>query len=339
MKAERFTTQGVPRSDQFDAWRGWQDSLFDTKALCPATAGFEAESLTWRSNGWAISRVQASAIGISRTKRLIRRNPMDHWVITLSRKGISQLTIRDQSLMPPSGLPFVVSLADVLVNERSSYDQVQLMLSRDEFHSVAPLLDAARGTVLDTSGGRLLADYLLMLERHLPALEQREMAQLRPAIETMIQMCLGVAGADPPTQPGSMVGITQMERIRRVVRAHLRSPALTPRTLCQETGISRPALYRLLEGQGGAGHYIRRRRLVEGFRLLSDPTLDHPVSRIARDLCFSSASVFSRAFREEFEMSPSEVRAHRFAGLEPIRAARMESDLELRRLTDSLRLI
>lgn len=258
--------------------------------------------------------------------------------MTVTREGSSRLTIHDRSLTPPVGLPFIVSLADVLVNERTAYDQVQLILSRDEFHSIAPLLDSARGTVLDTPKGKLLADYLLMLERHLPVLERGEAAQLRPAIEMMVRACFTADDDDAPAPSESLVGVTRMERIRRVVRAHLRSPSLTPLKLCHETGISRPALYRLLEGEGGVVHYIRRRRLLESFRLLSDFPTDYPIGRIARELCFSSASVFSRAFRQEFDMSPSDVRALSLAGLEPIRAAKA-ADTEIQRLTDCLRQI
>lgn len=324
MKPECFTTRTLPSSEQFEAWSCWQDSVFDTRAVCPPDSGFLGDCSIWKSNGWGLSRVRASAIGINRTRRHIRRSPIDHWVVTLTLEGTSELTVCDQSLMPPAGLPFIVSLADELSNERSSYDQLQLFLARDEFHSIAPLLDSVRGTVMDTSRGKLLADYLLMLERHLPTLELREVAQLRPAIEAMVRTCLSSQEEDDASTPvGSLVGLTRMERIRRVVRARLRSPSLTPLELCRETGISRPALYRLLEGEGGAVHYIRRRRLQESFRLLRGYPVDYPVSRIAQELCLGSASAFSRAFREEFGVSPSDVRANALAGLEPIRAPKV----------------
>jgi hypothetical protein len=42
-------------------------------------------------------------------------------------------------------------------------------MPRDAFRDIAPVLDAACGSVLDTPLGHLLGDYMLALERHLPA--------------------------------------------------------------------------------------------------------------------------------------------------------------------------
>ena len=39
----------------------------------------------------------------------------------------------------------------------------------------------------------------------------------------------------------------RMERVRKVIQRHLRSPVLGPATLCRLAGVSRSNLYRLLE--------------------------------------------------------------------------------------------
>jgi AraC-like DNA-binding protein len=47
-----------------------------------------------------------------------------------------------------------------------------------------------------------------------------------------------------------------------------------------------------------------------------------PIGAVAESLCFADASNFSRAFRREFGMSPSDVRAVALAGLAPGAASR-----------------
>lgn len=86
--------------------------------------------------------------------------------------------------------------------------------------------------------------------------------------------------------------------------------------------MSRSQLYRLLEGEGGVAHYIQRRRLSESFSMLCDASNSLPIGKVAELLCFADGSSFSRAFRREFGMSPSDVRAGSFAALLPEAPAR-----------------
>jgi len=116
--------------------------------------------------------------------------------------------------------------------------------------------------------------------------------------------------------------LTLRERVRRTVRTHLHSPLLGPEKLCREAATSRSRLYRLFENEGGVAHYIQRQRLSESFTLLSDATNLVPVAKIAEALCFTDASSFSRAFRREFSMSPSDVRAACATGSRPARLPR-----------------
>ena len=147
--------------------------------------------------------------------------------------------------------------------------------------------------------------------------------------------CLGPS-ADRLAIASKQLCLTLMERVRRSVRANLRSPSLDPNQLCREAAISRTQLYRMLEGEGGVAHYIQRQRLSEGFAQLSDISNVLPVSRIAEMLCFADASSFSRAFRREFGMSPSDVRAASLAGLPAPSGKSAEQD-RIDRFSDCLR--
>ena len=102
--------------------------------------------------------------------------------------------------------------------------------------------------------------------------------------------------------------------MRQAVQRNLRSPSLGPDKLCREAAMSRSQLYRVLESEGGAAHYIQRLRLLESFTILCDVSNDHPIGKVAEMLCFADASSFSRAFRQEFGTTPREVRAASVAG-------------------------
>ena len=87
--------------------------------------------------------------------------------------------------------------------------------------------------------------------------------------------------------------------------------------LCRELGMSRSSVYRLLESEGGVARYIQRHRLAECFAQLSDPSNTKPVVEIADESGMPDPSSFSRAFRREFGLSPTDVREAARAGLAP----------------------
>jgi AraC-like DNA-binding protein len=308
MKAETFSTSSLPAPQQFEAWTDWFGDVFDVSPHDSPRNGFRAESESWQIGGCMLSRVQAPAIRVERSIAHVRRNPLDHWVITLSRRATSLISSGNATLSVPPGTPFILSLADDLMSQRPEDQRLQLYMSRDKFGDLAPALDRARGTALDTPLGSLLGDYLALLERVLPDVEADAVPRLSDAIGAMVAACLAPE-RNRAGYAGPQIDRVRLERVRHVVRRYLRSPSLGPRLLCQRLAMSRSKLYRLMDAEGGVARYIQRQRLLEAYALLSDPSVNQTVTAIAEELCFADTSGFSRAFRREFGTSPSDVRA------------------------------
>lgn len=313
MQPERFDTADAPAADQYEAWLSWFDRVFDVETDVPPGHGFRAMCEMWPLDGCALGRVTAPPVRVTRTKTLIRRNPLDPWVITIGRHTTSSMISGGREFRADPGVPFVVSLGNELVSQREQDERLHLYLSRDDFSDIAPILDAARGASVGTAMGMLLADYMLMLERRLPTISIEDLPRLKDAISAMVAACVA------PT-PDRMVEATQqldlgrLERVRCAVRKHLQSPALGPRLLCRYVGTSRSQLYRLLENEGGVARYIQRQRLLAAYAILCDPSADKSIATIAEEFCFADASGFSRAFRQEFDTSPSDLRTASRAG-------------------------
>lgn len=335
MISATFETLSLPPRDQFEAWHAWYSSLLDTAVPNDANDGFAARNEVWSLGGLTVSQGTAPAISTWRTKAHIRRTPVDHWVLSVCKRGSVELRTRSESVTIPSGIPFVISLADEMATVKDEYERVQFYLSRDAFGRVAGSLDDARGKPLETPEGRLLADYMMLLVKNLRDLPPGDGPRLVTAVEAMIGACLAPSG-DRPAATQLQMDFTLMERVRRTVRAHLRSPSLGPDKLCREAATSRSQLYRLLEGEGGVAHYIQRQRLSESFVMLSNVSNALPIGGIADALCFADASSFSRAFRREFGISPRDVRSASQAGLLPVPRLKEMAPMAVRCFADCL---
>jgi AraC-like DNA-binding protein len=181
-------------------------------------------------------------------------------------------------------------------------------LSRDTFRDIAPLLDAACGSVLHGPLGQLLGEFLLTLLQRLPLLPQSDVPHLTAAVGKLVAACVAPS-AERMEAARVLIDVGRLERVRQTVHTHLQSPTLGPKMLCRQVGMSRSNLYRLLESEGGATCYIRRQRLIEARTRLSNSSNTQSIASMARDLCFTDSSSFSRAFRTMFGASPREVRA------------------------------
>ena len=312
MTPATLATHSLPVSEQFEAWRAWYAAVFDTSPRHPDTEGFRARAQTWMLDGFGFSQVVTPPISIARTKTLVRHNPVDHWCISLGKTSATTLKVGEDVYEAAPRVPFIHSLGEE-THMRRARERIQLYLARDDFQAIAPLLDRARGTALNSPEGHLLADYMILLERNIPHLPDGDRPKLARAIQAMVGACI-VPSADRMAEAGSVVDLTLMERVRRAVARNLRSPSLNPEKLCRETATSRSQLYRLLEGEGGVARYILRRRLSESFSLLCDASNDVSIGKVAEMLCFADGSSFSRAFRREFGVSPSDVRAGTVGG-------------------------
>jgi len=98
-------------------------------------------------------------------------------------------------------------------------------------------------------------------------------------------------------------------RVQRFIEANLTTPVLGPDFICAQLGLSRSALYRLLEPLGGVANYIRERRLRRVFQEITDTrNRNKKITEVAYNLGFVNASAFSRAFKSVYGATPSDIR-------------------------------
>jgi AraC-like DNA-binding protein len=308
-----FTTSHLPLAGQFDAWRDQCSALLDMSERRAVGTGYRASHRIWKLGAMAFSHVRAEAVAYRRTAAHVRRDSLDHWILGYARRGNQQLRTGTATVDVPAGTVQVFSLHEPFDGWREDIDWLTLIVSRDQFPELAPRIDAAMHRPLEGATGALLGQYLGILADNLPRMTAEELPRVAEATRAMLGACIF---PDGESLAAAQVHIdsTGLARLKAIIRRNLRSPTLGPRRLCSLGGISRSQLYRLFEPLGGVASYIQAERLRHAHRALSEPSDTRDIVRIAEEFGFYDASTFSRAFRREFGLTPSEVRLAAQAG-------------------------
>jgi len=260
-------------------------------------------------------RVTAPALRVARSPGQVRRLAVDHWVVALAQGAVAHLE-GQVSASVPAGRPYVLSMSQALISAPPADTHLHIYFARDSFRALAPALDLACGRAIQGPRGQMLADYMRLVSEYVPRLSDDDAPRLAIAVEAMFAACLQPT-ADRMASAAHQIELTRRERVRRVVRRHLRDPRLDPALLCRTVAMSRSQLYRLFDGEGGVSHWIQRERLREAHARLCDPEERRTIAAIAEELCFPDASGFSRAFRRAFGTNARDVRAAAQAGGAP----------------------
>lgn len=302
-----FSTRELPPGDQFAAWRHSFAAMLDFAEPDETSAGFAGTQVVWDLGDLALAQVSTKGLGFAGLAGHIRRNPIDHWLLTLLSEGSSQTTTPSRSFDGGAGSVQVHPLGRAFEGHVTDSEMLLLFVPRDFYRDMAYVLDAAEFSALDRGMGRLLADYLTSLALRLPTLDVTDVPGLVAATRAMILACF----APSPENLGEAhepITAAMLERARCFVQAHLFDPYLDAKALRHELGISRSRLYRLFETSGGVMHYIQHRRLLAARAALADPTDHRRILDIGEEHGFGDGAEFSRAFKREFGCRPSDVR-------------------------------
>lgn len=257
-----------------------------------------------------ISRSTSAATMANRRHALdIRLGQMDHLLIQLLLAGSIRGQYGKRKVDVPPGSISLLDLGQTLDTRTDSLTTITLTVPRDRLPTSLRGRNL-HGIVLPPEDGatQLLASHLQALMTHAPRLTHTAMAAHVNA--ALMMLCGGLSQPVPATADTQESVRDSMRRLaQRQIERHLDSDQISPEHIATAIGVSRAALYRLFERDGGVRAYIQARRLDRCFdELLLSTGSRIIIADLAYRHGFSSESVFSRAFRRRFEMSPGEVR-------------------------------
>jgi AraC-like DNA-binding protein len=229
----------------------------------------------------------------------------DGYLLVLLRRGSWSGHADGRSLVAGPGELTVLDLTRPVSADTTDLDSITVMVSRSMIEAAIAQPPDVHGHALEGAAGRLLAEHLLSLVHHLPAIDRKSAPAVMRATTSLI--AAGFASIGAQGEPRSAASIRH--RARAYINQNLAAQSLSAETIGNKLAIGRSGLYRAFAPFGGVQAYLRKRRLEAAHALLADPNEQRTITEIAYSLHFVSMPHFSRAFRSRFGYSPRQVRS------------------------------
>lgn len=257
--------------------------------------------------------VAARVFRADRTARHIRQDPeQDLWKLHVVARGwaVVRQDGREATLAPGDFVivddekPVFKTMAAVQ-SVTVAFPKQLLPLGRDDVSKLTGLrFDGDEGL------GGLASSFVRQLVGRLGTWDETDGARLGTTLLDLLAVALATRLDRHDTVPAESRQRDLLARIHTFVEEHLGDPDLSPATVAAANYVSVRYLHRLFEAQETTlAAWIRRRRLERCRRDLADPALRVlPICAIAARWGLTNPTHFSRLFRSEYGLQPTEYR-------------------------------
>lgn len=303
-----WSTASVAPGRQFDYWREMICQAFlDLTPESRVRDGFRGRVRQQSFDQLDLANIESQAQRVRRTEADIARSPESGYYANLQLRGMC-LTTQDgrATLMHPGDITVIDTAKPFTFELTDDFQQISLHIPGSLWQAEDFTARTAMRIATNTGVGAAV--------RH--ALQALEAGQLAPESAARLagHTCGLLAVALELPEPV----IVSARHNRRLLEAalndideHLTDTDLAPARTAARLGISVRMLHQLFVGQEHSYTVVvRRHRLTQAHRDLSDPTLAGlRIIDIAADNGFVDVTHFHRVFREMFGYTPAQVRA------------------------------
>lgn len=291
----------------------WSDVLaathlaFDVRSTPRTPDRFQGAVTRRRFGGLTLVDCESAHWVGHRSRALMGEHPEAVIGFQTMRKGVERVRESKRAVDLTAGdVVLWDGTVPVDVEVVESFFKRTLIFPRERVLAVCPRLAevGAIPSLTRSAPARLLARYLDALALELPSLDH---AARTAAAEAALELLRAAVEPGVPTARAAKRDALRAH-VRRYVRASLQDPALGPESIARAQAISVRSLHALFEDAADSvAGLVRRERLA---RCLADLELPSggSVTEIAFRWGFRDAAHFSRAFKREFDVTPSEVR-------------------------------
>ncbi|CAN5380616.1 hypothetical protein BH10PSE2_BH10PSE2_17910 [soil metagenome] len=296
-----FSSLGRPDADAF---RDYVDLYRHGADVTRGRGSFHAEVRAWRLDGVLLFERRVSGVVHARQTR-VQSDAFQHIVLTLVLEGRVEGSLESGF---SEALPGEILLADMLRATRTELIDAHVITASIDRSIIEAGLGAAgglHGVILRPPSNLVLVDFIRSLVARSDTLSPGALAPLsRALVDILASVDAFDSRASSDTRRHEFI---RREIVERHIGVHLRDRGLSVETISEATGISRSALYRLFDSQGGVARLIQKRR-VDALRSLLDAQAAAGSNVLPQDLAvrvgFGSDDQARRLFTEACGTDP-----------------------------------
>ena len=304
----RFSSKKIPLEHQFAVWKQTTSPLFDvipmknTRSFSYSVTSYLVEQLTFTHA--AFDKMQ-----VTRTSQHLSSHGSDGITLQYYCAGQIQGTLASgEQLRMASDRVSIQDFAHPYSGIGETQDQLTVLIPRhaiathDQIYKNYPMFSWSVNSPL----GRMLTQAWLMIWQNLPNTSQTD----APAIaQRFIGLLNGLLSTKGNIATRAQVELATVDAMKAYLRDNLHLSDIGVDRLCKVFHCSRATVYRLFKAEGGIHAYVREQRLARCYQELRQlpPSSRKTISEIAGRWGFADAASFSRLFRKQYGMSPSDV--------------------------------
>ena len=309
---ETYSTANVPRATRAAYWNSLYASRLAHVTFNPVDpADFEAELRLGSIGPLGVARVTSKPADIERNRAHISRGGARLFSFLMLARGSGVFEHCGHSTALTSGdFTLCDNAAPHRLHNVDSTELIVLRVSPEVIREHLPNPELWCGmrlpadSMFASAACNMVRDVCRRMDAGVPDRYARTVAgNLLDVLATAMGVTFDV--------PGSATSVVARRiQAQRHVEMHLRDPELAPPAVARALHISPRYLRMLFEGERESiACYILRRRLEECARALANPLQQgRTITEIAFANGFNSAAHFTRTFREQYSVTPSEFR-------------------------------
>lgn len=306
---QNFSTSGLAPDHALWHWRDViGNTYFHLQLQFPQTSNFHGRLDKWDLPTVSLSRLESAPLGYKRLAQHCKDLDRQILVTVPMRSDVEFSQLGRQMRCEPG--QFLLEYSDEPYEFSHGKDNLLWVLKLPECALQArvgnPSRYCARTYDAHEGVGRLFRDYVQLLAAH--SQQQNTTALSLMGAQAMDLLALALQQSAEIKQPKStLVRSTQVARVEAHIRAHLMNHDLSPSSIAKACGISLRYLHELFKDEHeSVAQSIRVRRLRVAYEQLNSGSTES-LAQVAYRTGFGDQAQFSRLFRREFGLSPSEM--------------------------------
>jgi AraC-like DNA-binding protein len=306
-----LTTDNMQPQEAALAWRHWMASLFDgLESDLYGANHFEGHLHTAHAGDVVLTRLDASRHRVLRSQRAARAGHARYLKIVAPWQGSALVQQHGrQALVRPGGWAIYDTSGSYEVANPERSRHLIVMLPQSQLAERGLRLESLMGRQVGGGVGisRVALDTMRSTFAELPSMTPEAARGAGRLIGELVCLSLQELAGQAPA---ATLQQAFKDRIHAYVAQHLQDPALSIERIAQGLNCSKRHLHNAFaDADETLAEHILRRRLQACMNEMRNPACRHrTISEIAFAWGFSSGAYFSRVFRAQVGVSPTEFR-------------------------------